>query len=59
MPNKRPKSPKKNPKVGQFVWDKYNQQKKKVHSIQGSLYFIGADHEPVRREEFVFPLPKK
>lgn len=52
----------KNPKIGQFVWDKHDKCKKKVQSVPkngNELYFIGKDREPVRRSEFIFPLPKK
>lgn len=55
-------SKEKNPKKGQFVWDKHYKQKKKVQAVPkngNNLYFIGSDHEPVRRNEFIFPLPKK
>lgn len=51
-----------NPKKGQFVWDKHDKCKKKVQSIPrngNNLYFIGAEHEPVKRSEFIFPIPKK
>lgn len=49
----------KNPKAGQFVWDKHYRKRKKVQSVRNGLYFIGEDREPVRRHEFTFPLPKK
>ena len=52
----------KNPKVGQFVWDKHEGKKRKVMAVpnkNNNLYFIGAEHEPVRRNEFVFPLKNK
>ena len=51
----------KNPKVGQFVFDKHYQKKRKViaiHKNGNDLYFIGQEHEPVRRHEFLFPCPK-
>lgn len=49
-----------NPKPGQYVWDKYYKRKVMVHgaNTRDDLYFVGPDHEPVRRNEFVFPLPK-
>jgi len=52
----------KNPKKGQFVYDKYYKTKKKVMAVPkhgNNLYFIGSDHEPVSRNEFIYPLPKK
>ena len=52
----------KNPKVGQFVFDKHYKKKRKVMAVPmhgNNLYFIGEDHEPVSRSEFIFPLPKK
>ena len=48
----------KNPNVGQFVYDTYYCRRRKVHAISGKLYFIGPQHEPVFRNEFIFPLPK-
>jgi len=50
------------PKVGEFVFDKYYKKKRKVMAVPmhgNNLYFIGEDHEPVSRSEFIFPLPKK
>ena len=51
----------KNPRAGQFVYDVYSCKKRKVQAISdnGKLYFIGSEHEPVFRNEFIFPLPKK
>ncbi len=49
----------KNPRIGQFVYDVYSCKKKKVQAISGKLYFIGSEHEPVFRDEFIFPLPKQ
>ena len=48
-----------NPNVGQFVLDLYTGRKTKVMSIVNELYFVGKEHEPVSRHEFLFPLPKK
>ena len=51
-----------NPKKGQFVFDEYSNTKKKIQEVPkngNDLYFIGKDHEPVRRNEFVFPVPKQ
>jgi intracellular sulfur oxidation DsrE/DsrF family protein len=48
----------KNPRVGQFVYDVYYCKRRKVQAISGKLYFIGSEHEPVFRNEFIFPLPK-
>lgn len=47
----------KTPRVGQFVWDTYYHKKRKVQAISGKLYFIGKEHEPVFRKDFIFPLP--
>ena len=49
----------KNPRIGQFVYDMYFCKKRKVQAISGKLYFIGSTHEPVFRDEFIFPLPKQ
>ena len=49
----------KNPSIGQFVYDTYYCKRRKVQAIAGKLYFIGSEHEPVYRDEFMFPLPKK
>lgn len=50
----------KNPSIGQFVFDTYYCRKRKVYAISDNkLYFIGSEHEPVFRNEFIFPLPKK
>mgnify|MGYP001045167450 FL=1 len=49
----------KNPSIGQFVFDVYCRKRRKVQGISGKLYFIGAEQEPVFRDEFIFPLPKK
>ncbi len=49
----------KNPSIGQFVYDVYYCKRRKVQAISGKLYFIGSEHEPVYRDEFIFPLPKK
>jgi len=52
----------KNPKVGEFVFDKYYKKRRKVMAVPrngNNLYFIGTDHEPVRRNKFTYPLPKK
>ena len=38
-----------NPKKGNFVLDKYDLNLKKIHSINGEIYFIGKDHEPTKR----------
>ena len=43
-----------NPKKGNFVLDKYDLNLKKIHSIYGGIYFIGKDHEPTKRKEFIF-----
>ena len=50
----------KNPRIGQYVYDTYYGKKRKVQAISdnGKLYFIGSEHEPVFRNEFIFPLPK-
>ena len=48
----------KNPSIGQFVFDVYCCKRRKVQGISGKLYFIGNQHEPVFRNEFIFPLPK-
>lgn len=56
---KRPVSAK-NPKQGQYVWDTHYKCRRMVMSVprdDKGLYFIGVDHEPVRRNEFIFPLP--
>lgn len=45
-------------KAGDFVIDKYDKKRKKVHSIQGNVYFIGKDHEPVIIDE-IEPVKKK
>ena len=49
----------KKPRTGQFVFDPYFCKKRKVQAISGKLYFIGSEHEPVFRNEFIFPLPEK
>ena len=51
----------KNPSIGQFVYDTYYCKKRKVQAISDNnkLYFIGSEHEPVFRDEFIFPLPKQ
>jgi len=46
-------------KVGDFVIDKHDKKKKKVMGISGSLYFIGADREPVRINEINDKMKKK
>lgn len=46
------------PSIGQYVFDIYYNVKKQVKAIQGELFFIGSDREPVRRNEFVYPLPR-
>ena len=43
-----------NPKKGNFVLDKNDGKLKEIHSIYGEIYFIGKDHEPTKRNEFVF-----
>ena len=43
-----------NPNKGNFVLDKSDFKLKKVHSIHGEIYFIGKDHEPTKRNEFIF-----
>ena len=50
----------KNPRVGQYVYDTYYGKKRKVQAISDNnkLFFIGSEHEPVFRDEFIFPLPK-
>ena len=48
----------KNPRIGQFVYDTYYCKRRKVYAISGKLYFIGSEHEPVFRDEFIYPLPK-
>lgn len=48
-----------NPEVGQFVYDPYYKQRKKVQGIGNGLFYIGSDHEPVSRHEFFFPLPTR
>ena len=52
---------KRNPKIGQFVYDPYYKIRRKVQAItcEGRLYFIGAEREPVSRDEFFFPLPTR
>lgn len=49
----------KTPAIGQYVYDIHYNRKTKVTGIANGLYFIGPDHEPVRRHEFIFPLPRK
>ena len=49
----------KNPRIGQYVYDTYYGKKRKVQATSGKLYFIGSTHEPVFRDEFIFPLPKQ
>ena len=51
----------KNPRPGQFVYDTYYRKKRKVQAVSDNnkLYFIGSEQEPVFRDEFIFPLPKK
>ena len=51
----------KNPRAGQFVYDMYYRKKRKVQAVSDNnkLYFIGSEQEPVFRDEFIFPLPKK
>lgn len=46
------------PSIGQYVYDTYYNVKRQVKAISGELYFIGSDHEPLRRHEFIFPLPR-
>jgi hypothetical protein len=56
------KGNRKNPEIGEFVFDKYYQKKRKVVGIPfngNNLYYLGSDHEPVSRNEFTYPLPKK
>ncbi|MDR1627644.1 MAG: hypothetical protein LBR79_02580 [Oscillospiraceae bacterium] len=51
----------KNPKVGQYVFDIHYQRRRKVMGVPkgtNTLYYIGEDHDPVYRYEFLFPLPK-
>lgn len=48
-----------NPKVGKFVYDFYECKKVKVTAINGSLYFVGKNREPLFRNEFIYPLPSK
>jgi hypothetical protein len=48
-----------NPTIGQYVFDIYYNRKTKVTGIANGLYFIGHEHEPVHRHEFIFPLPTK
>nr|WP_276898499.1 hypothetical protein [Pedobacter kyonggii] len=38
-------------KIGDFVIDKYDGKRKKIFGKSGSLFFIGADREPVRENE--------
>ncbi len=58
--NKMKTENEKNPSVGQFVYDTYSRKKMKVHAISDNkIFFIGSEHEPVFRDEFIFPLPKK
>lgn len=45
------------PSIGQYVFDTYYNCKKQVKGIANGLFYIGSDHEPVHRHEFVFPLP--
>ena len=54
------KENKKNPRIGQYVFDTYYKRKRKVYAISNNnkLYFIGPEHEPVFRDDFIFPLPK-
>ncbi|MDR0207019.1 MAG: hypothetical protein LBI45_07180 [Bacteroidales bacterium] len=52
----------KNPKIGQFVFDIHYKKKRKIMAVpknENDLFFIGSEHEPVRRNEFIYPLPKK
>jgi hypothetical protein len=49
----------KNPKKGQFVFDKHYKSRRKVTGIANGLYYLGSEHEPTHRKEFTFPLPKK
>jgi|GEM_PF-1035823 len=46
------------PSIGQYVFDTYYNCKKQVKGIANGLFYIGSDHEPVRRHEFIFPLPR-
>jgi len=48
-----------NPKIGQYVWDIYYNRKTRITGISNGLYFVGSEHEPVHRKEFIFPLPKQ
>lgn len=47
----------KTPSVGQYVFDIYYNCKKQVKGIANGLFYVGSDHEPVHRNEFIFPLP--
>ncbi|GAB6121020.1 hypothetical protein [Dysgonomonas termitidis] len=46
------------PVIGQYVFDTYYNCKKQVKGIANGLFYIGSDHEPVHRHEFIFPLPR-
>ncbi len=46
-----------NPKVGDYVYDIYYRKRRMVMGISSELFFIGTEREPVRRHEFVYPLP--
>ena len=43
-----------NPKKGNSVLDKYDLKLKQINSIYGEIYFIGKDHKPTKRNEFIF-----
>ena len=43
-----------NPKKGNSVLDKHDLKLKQIHSIYDGIYFIGKDHKPTKRNEFIF-----
>ena len=49
-----------NPRKGQYVYDPYYKMRRKVMAVPmngNNLYFIGKEHEPMARDEFIYPLP--
>ncbi len=46
-----------NPKVGNYVYDIYYRKRRMVMGVSSGLFFIGTGREPVRRHEFIYPLP--
>ena len=48
-----------NPEVGKFVYDFDAGKKVEITAIEGNLYFVGKDRDPLFRDEFIFPLPSQ